>query len=164
MFRADTARWVSLAAIGLPALAGAFAGISAFLHFHRNAERYKSMSQFLAKTRDQLWKCAGLNQEQMGAIPEPTKNWRLRVVGWFASINRFLESDDDARKSRRPNERPLQNMKELMEKCGGPDGGEPDLEAVTDNIRHLVRQAAGAMTHEHEGWTVVFGVRLPGPG
>jgi hypothetical protein len=163
MLNEEKLKWVSLAAIGLPALAGACAAICAFLHFHRNAERYKSMSQFLAKIRDQILECAGLNQERMEALPDPTKSWLLRILGVFASINRLFEPHDDARKSQPPNER-LQNINELVEKCGRLGEGEPGVEAVTGNIRHLVRQAADAMTHEHEGWTVVFGVKLPGPG
>jgi len=96
--------WLALAAVTLPALASAIAGISVFRHFNRNAERYESMSRHLREIGGRL----------------------------------FAADQAAAEKHRRP----------------------PDLSP----LQQLVRDADRTMAHEHQGWRVVVGVHLPGPG
>ena len=97
-------RWLSLPAVALPAVASALAGIGAYMHFHRNAERYESMNYFLKEISTHLHDAA--------CLPG-------------------------------------------FERKGGPS---------LKLVRSLARAADRAMSHEHEGWRTVFGVRLPGPG
>jgi hypothetical protein len=51
------------------------------------------------------------------------------------------------------------NMLDAAGLCPSEQQRKPDLTRVLD----LVQKADAAMAHEHEGWRVVFGVKLPGP-
>ena len=92
---------MSILAVTLPACAAAVAGITVHWHFHRNYERYASMSHFIGQIAAEVHLAAGISP---GTTPDP------------------------------------------------------------DLLRTRLREADRAMSHEHEGWRTVFGVRLPGPG
>jgi len=97
-------KWLSLAAVTLPALASAIAGISVFRHFNRNAERYQNMARSLVEIGTRM----------------------------------FAADHASAGRHRRP--------------------------VHLSPLQQLVRDADRTMAHEHQGWRVVVGVHLPGPG
>jgi hypothetical protein len=59
--------WLTVCAVTFPAIAGALAGISAFRHFHFNAQQYTGMSHYLQALGTQMLELAAEPRRAQGA-------------------------------------------------------------------------------------------------
>lgn len=62
---------MSILAVTLPAFASAIAGITVHWHFHRNYERYSSMSHFTGLMASEIRAAAGIPTNAPKAVPDP---------------------------------------------------------------------------------------------